>query len=651
MSNRTNNSPGPRWPIAALGVAIGITVAGVALFSTALAVHDDPGTPFELDGNATNAAGTYDPLLGPDFRDDWQNVFNLPTNGTVGNPVFGSGEIHIRDMPPASPANATETQYNAGKDSLDVTAWTVKPVGTVTPDKDNIVNAFAKQYTVDLDGAGPQGMHKVIYFGADRFANNGDAALGFWFFQHRVEPSGDGFTMASAHTERDDSIGQRGDILVQVDFVSGGSNSQIQIFEWLGNNAPPAGTPANKLFGGGTLLEIGFGEANGTTACTPNDTACATTNNDDSAAYHWPYAAKFPVVIGKGKGTIQQKYPHESFFEGGIDITALVGDLCFNSFLANTRTSHSETADLKDLALGDFNTCGSIAMTKDCRADADYGTPEYVDSLLAYKTTHRLTIENDGEGGPIFDVQMRDDAVGGGNTCDIVKVGNTPVGPIALPEFDPNDDEAGWVNIPGGESLAQSVGGSPQLVVTLLCVSPDNPFANTATVRAAQNDNGPRTLMDSDDETDTGDLTECPVDVATGLELTKSCPTPVVWEVVGGVYKPKVCVTIGIENTGDASIVMSSFKDHRNDGSVQDLITEIPLVGGQRRLTPGQAITGIVDCYNPTAPDTGTGQTDPDYSTYGDQVRATGAAVTAPGVPIVADPQDADCPLCPGRTE
>jgi hypothetical protein len=651
MTNQTFSSHRPRWPIAALGVAIGITVAGVALFSTALAVHDDPGTPFELDGNATNAAGTYNPLVGPDFRDDWQNVFNLPTNGNVGNPVFGSGETFIRDMPADSPANATERQYNLGKDSLDVTTWTTKAVGTVVPDKDNIVNAFAKQYNVDLDGGGPQGVHKVIYFGADRFANNGDAALGFWFFQHGVETSGDGFTMASAHTARNDATGQRGDILVQVDFVSGGSSSEIQIFEWLGNNAPPAGTPSNKLFGGGTLLELGAGASNGSGVCMAGDVACAITNNDDSAAYHWRFESKFPVVIGKGKGTIQQKYPHESFYEGGIDVTALLGDVCFNSFLANTRTSHSETADLKDLALGDFNTCGSIAMTKDCRADSGYGTPSYDDSLLAYKTTHRVTIENDGEGGPIFDIQMRDDAVGGAHSCDIVKVGNTPVAPISLPAFDPNDAEAGWVDVPGGESLDQSAGGTVQLVVTLLCVSPENPFDNTATVRAAQNNNGPRTLMASDDETDTGDLTECPVNVPTGLALTKGCPTPVVWEVVGGVYKPKVCVTIGIQNTGQASIVMSEFKDHRNDGSVADLISEIPLVSGQRRLTPGQAITGIVDCYNPTAPDIGTGQTDPDYSTYSDQVRATGAAVTAPAVPIVADPQNASCPLCPGRTQ
>jgi hypothetical protein len=65
----------------------------------------------------------------------------------------------------------------------------------------------------------------VIYFGADRFANAGDAALGFWFFKNDVGLAENG-KFSGEHAI--------GDVLVQVDFVQGGTNSQVQIFQWVG---------------------------------------------------------------------------------------------------------------------------------------------------------------------------------------------------------------------------------------------------------------------------------------------------------------------------------------------------------------------------------------------------------------------------------
>jgi hypothetical protein len=617
-----------------LGVGIGLVLGASALLSTALAVHDDPGTPFELDGNSTYTGGA--------AKDDWQNVFGLGTGtgAPVGTPAVGSGETFIKDH-----GSATETQYDAGKDSLDIGAWTTKSVSNVTPDKNNIMNAFAKQYMVDLDGAGPQGTHRVIYFGADRHANNGDAALGFWFFQARVTPSGNSFT-PTQHTARNDALGIRGDILVQVDFVGGGSSSEIQIFEWLGSNAPPAGTPANKLFGGGTLLEIGFGSANGFTACTPTDTACATTNNVQTRHY-WPYVAKAPVKVGN---VIQPIYPSESFFEGGIDITALLGDVCFNSFLANTRTSHSETADLKDLAFGDFNTCGSATMTKVCYADEELGTPSYDDSTVTFVTTHRVSIENDGQGGDIFDIQLRDDSVSATQSCDIIGVtkGGVAQGapgdfPISMPE-----GTNGWVDIPGGGTLAQAINHTPQLVVTLQCVSTVNQMKNTASIRAAQNDGGPRTILADDAEAD-GDVTECLADVNPALEVSKTCTKDVVWEIVGGVALPKVCVNVKVKNTGNSSLNFSKFEDDPNNGTTADLLDEIPLVGTDHRLAPGAEVT-TEHCYTATQPDSGNGATDPNLSVYGDTATATAVSVHDPEGDEVTDTGSTTCPLCPVPT-
>jgi hypothetical protein len=612
-------------------VAVGLVLGASALLSTALAVHDDPGTPFELDGNATNNAGN--------SLDDWQNVFDLGSG--VGIPTVGSGETFIKDFP------GPELQYDQGKDNLDIGSWTTKTVTTVTPDKNNIVNAFAKQYMVDLDGAGgPQGVHRVIYFGADRHANNGDAALGFWFFQQRITPAGNGFT-PTQHVARNNATGQRGDILVQVDFVGGGSSSEIQIFEWLGNNAPPPGTPANKLFGGGTLLEIGFGSANGFTACTPGDDACATTNNVQTPHY-WAYTAKSPIKVG---GQVQAIYPAESFFEGGIDITALVGDVCFNSFLANTRTSHSETADLKDLAFGDFNTCGSISGEKLCYADATLGTPDYDDTTQSFTTTHKVIVENDGQGGPIFDIQIRDNSVTSTDTCAIIGVTEGGVAqsgsyPIALPIV---VGDGGWIDVPGGDSLSQAVSHSPQMVITLMCESSANPFHNSASVRAAQNDGGPRTLQSTDDEEDTGDLAGCTKSLSPAVTVAKSCPKEVVWEVVGGIYQPKVCVDVTVTNTGDTSLDFTLFDDEPSHGTKVSLLTELPLVSGQRRLAPGAADTSE-HCYTPTAPDEGTGQSDPDYSEYSDTAKVEAYAVTDPGhANKISNTGTTKCPLCPGK--
>jgi hypothetical protein len=616
-------TPRSKWPVATLGVGIGLVLGASALLSTALAVHDDANTPFELDANATDNTGN--------TRDDWQNVFGL--GNTPGIPAVGSGEAFIKDYP------GPETQYDQGKDSLDISAWTTKSVTAVSPEKNDIENAFAKQYMVDLDAGGPQTTHRVIYFGADRKANDGDAALGFWFFQKRVTPVGDGFG-TQTHTARSGST--RGDILVQVDFVNGGASSEIQIFEWLGNNAPPAGTPANKLFGGGTLLEIGFGTSNGSTVCLADDSACATANLANTPFY-WAYAAKKPVKQGN---TILNQYPSQSFFEGGIDITALLGDVCFNTFLANTRTSHSETADLKDLAFGDFNTCGSATMTKVCYADEELGTPSYDDSTITFVTSHKVVIENDGQGGDIFDVQLRDDSVSATQSCDIVGVTKNGVAqsgsyPIAMPT-----GTDGWVDIPGGGTLAQAINHTPQLIVTLQCVSTQNPMKNAASIRAAQNDGGPRTILADDGEAD-ADVADCQADVNPALEVTKTCTKDVVWQIVNGVAQPKVCVNVKVKNTGNTSLNVTEWEDDPNNGATADLLDAIDTIGTDHRLAPLAEVT-TEHCYTATQPDSGTGATDPNLSVYGDTASATAYSVTDPAHNTeITDTGSTTCPLCP----
>lgn len=625
MANSGKSRVRPSWMAAALGTALGASLVGGILLTDALAVHGSP-FPFELDGNVTNNGGN--------SLDDWQNVFELDavTPPGSGTPHASGAEVFIRDLPPQNGQNK-ESQYDAGKDSLDLSGWTRKDVAKVVPDKDNITDAFAKQYMVDHDGNSATPEHRVIYFGADRFANNGDAALGFWFFQQRVQLTGtNGFS--PNHTARNDNTGQRGDILVQVDFVSGGSNSQIQIFEWLGNNAPPAGTPSSKLFGGGTLLELAAGSANGNTVCLNGDTACATTNEVANIGSYWPYVPKSGSA---------NRFPAESFFEGGIDITALVGDLCFNSFLANTRTSHSETADLKDLALGDFNTCGHIDLVrKTCEAETGV-SPVYDASTELYQTKHVLTIRNDGLGGNVYDVAIRDDAISDDATCNIIAI-NGGIGNPTIGTGIPLPDKDTFVQV--ADQLAAGIAN--QMTVTLLCQATVDSFHNSATVQAGQVDGG-TSLTDSyaeggpEDPNDTDVNPQCHLELNPSVQITKSCDA-VTLDAADG-FKPQVCVDISIKNTSQPAqkVDIDLFKDYRMDGTVDDLIDQIPLVGGHRELQPGEQINITDRCYHPVKPDSD--QTDPDLARYTNEVKADATGHASGTTSTTSGTRT--CDLCP----
>src|SRR5205807_817473 len=110
----------------------------------------------ELDGNdqASAAAG-----------DDWSTLFPTNTSTTVFNESFAT------DVP------AGDTTYFSisSKDINDVNTWSA--TGSSAPDKDEITHAYAASYRTDGGGT------DYLYFGADRYANNGDASIGFWFLQ------------------------------------------------------------------------------------------------------------------------------------------------------------------------------------------------------------------------------------------------------------------------------------------------------------------------------------------------------------------------------------------------------------------------------------------------------------------------------------
>ena len=253
---------------------------------------------FELDGNAldSNAKNV--------LPDDWDSLFP-----TIQSPI-AKVAVFVPD-----PERNNVFTGGGSKDINDVTQWEWT-AGNV-PDKDEITNAYAAAYNDAGD--------LIIHFGLDRYANNGDAQVGFWFFQNPIGLNPDG-TFSGSHTV--------GDILVLSEFTNGGVISNINVYEWVGSG----GTDGSL-----DLVYTGVDCVPG-----PSGIVCATVNQADTPA-PWPYTPK------SGTPGI---FPSGSFYEGGINISELIPEgLCLSNFLAETRTSQSLAAELKDFALGTFDLC------------------------------------------------------------------------------------------------------------------------------------------------------------------------------------------------------------------------------------------------------------------------------------------------------
>ncbi|MGR5205946.1 hypothetical protein [Vibrio sp. PNB23_22_7] len=118
---------------------------------------------------------------------------------------------------------------------------------------------------------------------------------------------------------------------------------------------------------------------------------CASTNTSDATS-PWPYTPKDGV---------DDVFPPETFFEGGVNITQLLqADTCFSAFAAETRASSSVTAQLKDFVVGDFELC-SVDITKTCNQAIVNATED------GYIYNYSGNVINDGV-GTLYDVVVED---------------------------------------------------------------------------------------------------------------------------------------------------------------------------------------------------------------------------------------------------
>ena len=343
-------------PAMLLGIVLGI-VMGVC--STPAFAVDASGA-FELDGNADEQD-----LAG----DDWETL--------------KSGGGSQTEFTFLVDKNGMDNIFTGGgsKTPKDPEDWLWKS-SPPPPDKDNITNAYAANYNVSGE--------QIVYFGADLYADNGDAELAFWFFQSEVAAIGVGSGSFSGHHVDED-------VYVAVKFSNGGTEATVTVYEWWAdcNKAvknPGAGDCAadniRVVIPEGPALCIGSGGS-----------ACAITNADYENS-PWPYTPK--------GGSLGDDFPPTTFFEGGINIFELFGaNKCFASYMVTTGASTSFTSTAKDFALGKFDVC-SVDVTKTCENDD-----------LADDTPTNITYNVRGcginDGGGAIKLSMLQNSIGGGD--------------------------------------------------------------------------------------------------------------------------------------------------------------------------------------------------------------------------------------------
>src|SRR5262245_42854392 len=515
-----------------------VVIAALVLCGRILALPTP--TQFELDGNA---------LVNSPPADDWANT--VPTK-TASSEALTSAFIADGS------GNVTIFTTGGSKDINDLNQWQWKDQLGGLPDKDNITNAYAAAYTAangDL----------IIYFGADRFTTEGDAQLGFWFFKQRVQTLNGIFVNGAGQP----ATHVNGDILVLANMSNGGTVFTAQVFQWLnGGLSPLVTTP---------------GDAHCGTNVDPN--VCFTTNAAQVPA-PWAYTAK--------DGTTGN-FPALTFFEGGINVSHFSQGApeCFSSFLVETRSSTSQSATLKDFALGEFNTC-RVDIVKNC-PDVSF---DPVTGLLTYGGN--ITVTNSGF-GTLYDLVVTDSPTG-----------------APQQQFQLTSLGAGQSHVFPYTFTLTPGPGTP------------NPPTNSATVAAAPSPGGNKIVTAGPAQ-----ATCQHVDFDANLTITKSCAARV------EVQNNRVVVVVDIQGQVCNVPTPGVFPEAINNVNVTDTPTSDPATIPLGVLAPNQCKTYQAKYY----PDSIAGTGNPHDQTYLDTAMAAGTSSITQKAK--ANTASANCPLCP----
>ncbi|MGW5241357.1 hypothetical protein ACWEOW_20660 [Monashia sp. NPDC004114] len=311
-------------------IAVGAAMFLAGNVPPAFAVHDNT---FQLDGDVL--ASTTTTVGGTTQTVDWDSIFTAA--GAKKNPLPAGFTAAVFDNDFTTNANGTfntsdATTFTTGsKDTLPISGWQCTFSSNVNS-KIDVMNSYATAYTA------PNG-DQILYFALERNANTGDANVAFWFLQDPnvgCTDNGGTATFTGQHTD--------GDLLVVSAFTNGGVVSNIDAYRWNGG--------ANGTLGTTPIASAHGADCKNTAA---NDNACATVNTA-TITTPWSTSNKQDGVGHSLRST--------EFFEGGLNLTQTgLGGKCFNTFMADTRSSQSLTATLFDFSLGTLGECTSTTVT------------------------------------------------------------------------------------------------------------------------------------------------------------------------------------------------------------------------------------------------------------------------------------------------
>ncbi|SDZ80010.1 hypothetical protein [Microbulbifer marinus] len=471
--------------------------------------------PFELEGDIENDNDATFPGI------DWADVLDN----------LGPGSVFVVDTNP----DGTQFTQGGSKDEQEIANWRWKE-GTPL-DKNNITAGAAT--LVEYDG------DKHIAFGGTRFSTDGNAQIGLWFLQDDVTNIAGG-TFTGDHREND--------LLLLINFIQGGTDPTIEAFLW--KDDADDGQAGDQP--GLVPLPLDFGTCDTSTAwLAAGDEACAIANAvlEEASDHDWEHLDKdgnvdlVPNIFAEGIINL-------SAFEIDGNGTTLA-DLCFSTFLIETRSSQSITARLFDFILGELESCG-LEVTKQCEA-ANGGA--VTNGQVSYTIFGTVT----ANGGTIFDINLDDTPPGDGVldgdfdwfACD---GDDLPTGPVLdTGELDSLNGKVCYLNSMTGSAVNGFNGGT-----------------NVISVTGAITDGGTDTLSAGPA------MADCPtIPVNVVVVPDKSCTAAV--KVDANQVVAEVTATGQVCNTGDVPVTqVKIFNNPAGNGD-----TDVVLVAEFATLDPG----------------------------------------------------------------
>ena len=466
-------------PIAALSLIGG----SLLVWEAASATTPTPvAYNFQLDGDiSASSYGNFGatPPAAPTF--DWNNFF---AGCGGGGPACQAGEVTNDIAPTALTPDQTSAGYvdSAGradyalpdstvfttgsKDTLPVSGWTCTQKNNIGA-KDDLLNAYQVAW---LD---PTSGDTMVFFGAEKSSNLGDNNIAIWLLQDKTvdcSSSGGAVPFTGAH--------QNGDILLAAAFSNGGSTVNIQVFTWGGcggnNNSGTVCTTASPGALGVPVTSnqkclASTGAGTPTLPPASGGVPVCAIANEGSVNPPWTSTTQAKTTLNGGLAP-------EEFYEGGIDITALLKfegsstTPCFASTITDTRSSTSPTATIFDFVRSGLSTCGNLTVNKYIDVN-DNGTNDTGDVIAGMGVTGWAFAVFAGASPPVGAVPV---CSGTTDANGNIKCPSLPAGTYTVTET----QQSGDFNTQAGSTSAFNTGATVSTVITMGTTDQTTTFGN-----------------------------------------------------------------------------------------------------------------------------------------------------------------------------